>query len=95
MLPLLENAGNGNGPTVFRPQPAVPGGQQFFTLFVWGDFDGATVTIEVSPGGSAPWFDSGVVITAAQAINIEFKARKIRGVVTGGGGTVSISADMV
>ena len=59
------------------------------------DLNGATVTIEVSPGGIAPWFDSGVVITAAQAINIEFKARKIRAVVSGGGGTVSISADMV
>ena len=94
-MDLLSNAGNGNGPTVLRPQPAGPEGQQFFTLFVWGTFDGATVTLEVSPGGDAPWFDSGVEITAAQAINVEFKARKLRAVVSGGGGSVSISAAVV
>jgi hypothetical protein len=83
---LLSAAGEGNGPAVRRPQSATPSSEQFFTFFVWGTFGGATVTLEISPSGesSAPWFDTGLSVTEAGAVNVEFRAERVRAVVTGG-----------
>ena len=83
---LLDAAGAGNGPTINRPQSATPNAEQFFTFFVWGTFNGATVKLEIAPvgGNDPPWFDSGLEITAAGAVNVEFRAQKVRAVVVGG-----------
>lgn len=59
---------------------------QLYTLFVWGTFGGAIVTLEISFDG-VEWFAvSGVNITAKTALNVEFRARFVRAVVTGGAG---------
>ena len=83
---LLNAATTGNGPTVKRPQSATPDAEQFFTFFVWGTFNGATVRLEISPtpGGDSPWFDSGLEVDAAGVVNIEFRAQKVRAVIVGG-----------
>jgi hypothetical protein len=57
-----------------------------YTLFVWGTFGGATVTLEISFDG-VEWFAvSGVSVTAKSALNVEFRARFVRAVITGGAG---------
>lgn len=94
MTVLLENASTGNGPTNRVPQHARPESEQFFTLYVWGTFNGATVRLEIAPNSSSTWFDSGLALTEQTAVNIEFKARRIRCVVDGGS-SPSISAEIL
>jgi hypothetical protein len=91
---LLTAAGIGNGPTLQRNPRPTPNAEQFLTLYVWGTFSGSTVRVEVSPGGDAPWFDTGLEITEATAVNLEFRSLTIRGVVDGGS-TPSINAEIV
>lgn len=82
-MQLLSGAASGTGAAVRVQKTPTPDAEQFFTLYVWGTFGGATVTLEISPGDGA-WFDSGLTVTEAQAVNVEFKARSVRAVVTGG-----------
>ena len=81
---LLTAAGNGNGTAV----PIRGWGNRelshLYTLFVWGEFGGGTVTLEISPDGTN-WFEvSDVALTAAGCINVEFRAPHVRAVVSGG-----------
>jgi len=56
------------------------------TVFCWGTFGGATVTLEISLDNTV-WFPvTGVSFTAKGAVNIEARARYIRGVVGAGTG---------
>jgi hypothetical protein len=91
---LLTAATTGNGPTLRRIPHPTPDAEQFLTLYVWGTFNGAVVRIEVSPGSDAPWFDTGLEITEATAVNLEFRSRNIRGIVDGGS-SPSINAELV
>lgn len=93
-MDLLNNAGAGNGETVVLSPGASPEAERFRTLYVWGTFGGASVTVEVSPGNGAPWFDSGLVITEATVVNLELRAYRARAIVTGGSGP-SISARLM
>lgn len=93
MTVLLQAASTGNGPAVRKPQMATPSSEQFFTLFVWGTFNGATVRLEIALSGAGPWFDSGLEVTEASAVNVEFKAQWVRAVVDGGS-SPSINASL-
>jgi len=90
-MQLLNSAGNGNGNTVLIERLFDRSKDQFFTCFVSGTFDGGTVTLEISPNGGTTWFQTGVSLTAAGAQNVEFRANAVRGVVSGGGASVSIN----
>lgn len=92
---LLTNAGNGNGVRINLAQAPSPTSQQFRTLYVWGTFDGATVTLEFSPTNTGPWFDSGIEVTDTQAVNVECRAHDVRAVVIGGGAGTSITAELL
>ncbi len=83
---LLTADGNGNGSAVDLSGP-----RKHFTLYIWGTFDDATVKLQVTPDNTN-WFDAeDSSVTAARARNVEFSAYSVRGVVSGGGGSVSIS----
>ena len=83
---LLTAAANGNGATTEIKQWGNRELVRLFTLFVFGTFGGATVTLQISPNGT-DWFTvSGVSITSASAINVEFRAPYVRAVVSGGTG---------
>lgn len=85
---LLENAGNVTGQPVAMPIDDLRIG----TLYVWGTFGGATVTLECSPdppelaAGDSEWFPvpDADAITTKTVINVQFRARKLRGVVASG-----------
>lgn len=83
-MQLLTAAGNGDGTAVDNRQ-LNRRDSSFFTLFVWGTFGGSTVKLQISPDGTN-WFDvSGAdAITAAGALNVEFRAKQVRGSVSGG-----------
>ena len=54
------------------------------TLFVWGTHGAGTTKLQMSPD-NVNWFDvTGASFTANGAINVEFRARWIRAVVSGG-----------
>lgn len=80
-------AGTGDSLEVTRPD-------QFFTFYAYGEFDGATVRLEVSPYGGV-WFDVGILLDAPGAQNVEFRAKAVRAVVEGGGGSVAVSAHLM
>lgn len=67
------------------------------TVFVWGTFDGATVTIEISPDG-VEWFDAPnsdgdpLEFTAKGVENIDVQCAYIRAVVTNAGASTEVSA---
>lgn len=56
-----------------------------YTCYIYGTFNGASVTLEVSPDG-VEWFDvpGAEAITSKLAINLEFNAAFIRCTVAGG-----------
>lgn len=88
---LLTAAGNGNGVTTeFNT-----GGKRHDNLrsiYCFGTFDGATVTVEVSPDNGTTWFAIDLVsFTAKGSMNMEARATDIRGVVAGGGGSEAIN----
>lgn len=91
---LLEDADNGNGSPFQLRHGQNQHLDQLKTLYVWGDFDGAAVTLEISPNpDDFPWFPvTGVSITTDAAVNVEFRANFVRAVVSGGGGAESLNA---
>lgn len=83
---LLSDASAGNGSSFEIREWGNRHISHLYTLFVWGTFGGATVTLQISPDG-VEWFDvSGVSVTAKGALNVEFRARFVRAVITGGAG---------
>jgi len=83
-MKILDSAGNGNGDSYELLTGGRMPKENIRTVYCWGTFGGATVTVEVSPDGSN-WFSvTGLSFTSADAINMEVRARYVRGVVTGG-----------
>lgn len=90
MITLLSGAtANGPGPELGFVQPQL---QKRKTLQIWGTFDGATITIEVSPDG-VQWnpLPDGA-FTAADVKDLKVSASKVRAVVSGAGASTSVSA---
>lgn len=91
---LLTAAGNGNGTALELKSWGSRELSRLYTLFVYGTFDGATVTFQISPDNSN-WFTvTGISITAAAAVNAEFRAQYARCVVSGGGAGVAVDAQL-
>lgn len=84
---LLTNSGAGAGASFEIREWGNRHISHLYTLFVWGTMGGATVTLEISPD-NVVWFPvSGVSVTAdLTALNVEFRARYVRAVITGGAG---------
>lgn len=94
-MKLLNNAGNGNGTTYAIPESGNRNKEAIRTLFVYGTFDGATVKLQASSDEGSNWIDvPDASFTAAGAVNIVGHLPHVRGVVTGGGGSVSIDMDI-
>jgi len=90
-MKLLTSGGNGSGAEFINPFKS-----QFYTFFADGTFAGATVGLEISPDATGSrWFNTGIALTSAGAQNAEFRAERIRAVVTGGAGGVSINVDLL
>ena len=84
-MQILQNAGAGNGTAYDLHTGGRTPKENIRTVYCWGTFNGATVTVEVSPDGGATWFAvSGLSFTSQDAINMEVRASQVRGVVTGG-----------
>ena len=96
-MQLLSGAGAGNGSPHEIKQPYNREISQLKTWFVWGTFGGATVTLEISPNTEDPpveWFSvPNASLTARGVMNVEFRAKWVRAVVTGGAGQ-SINAEL-
>lgn len=85
-MQLLTNAGVGEtGDTVEIHMPGRGEISRLLTLFVWGTFDGTTVTLQISPDGSE-WFDvtDASSITSKIALNVQFRCKYVRAITTGG-----------
>jgi len=83
---ILSGANNGNGASFELKTGGKRDKENIRTVYCWGTFGGATVTAEISIDGTE-WFSvTGVSFTVKGAVNIEARARYIRGVVTGGTG---------
>lgn len=73
-----------------------PNRNQYYTYYVDGTFNGATVGLDVSPDRTgARWFNTGVAMTVAGVVNTEFQAARFRGTITTPGGSTSINADIL
>jgi hypothetical protein len=93
---LLQNSGNATGTAIQIRGGANRNLDQLHTVFIDGTFDGGAATLEIAMEEAGPWFAvPGFSITTKAVMNVEFKAYWVRGVVAGGGGTVSIDMDML
>jgi len=83
---ILTAAGNGNGSSFELNTGGSRNKENLRTVFCWGTFGGATVTVEISIDGTN-WFEvSNISFTLKGAVNMEARAVYVRGVVTGGSG---------
>lgn len=81
---LLTAAAAGNGASL-QVRPIGNKYNYLYTLYVYGTFDGATFTLEISPDNGTTWFTvPNTSVTAKSVLNVEFKSTHVRGVVTGG-----------
>lgn len=95
-MQLLNNSGNATGAAVpLRANSRAE--SQLYTLYVWGTFDGGAVTLQISPhetGDAAEdWFTiTGLSVTTQEAVNVEFRAARVRAVAAGGGAGIAVDA---
>lgn len=86
-MKLFTGAGGAaTGPAVAIREGLNRNKHQLYTMYVWGTFGGATVTLQISPD-NVNWFGTNVAITAQGATNVEFRANFVRAVSTGGAGS--------
>ncbi|HAN97015.1 MAG TPA: hypothetical protein DCQ98_06075 [Planctomycetaceae bacterium] len=73
------------------------------SLFVRGTWDGATAKLQASPDGGTTWIDvptdaansSPLALTANGIANFQLGPCKLRGAISGAGGSTSLTADVV
>jgi len=89
-MKILEAAANGNGASFELKTGGKNPKENLRTVYCSGTFNGATVTVEISLDGTV-WFEvANISFTSLGATNMEARARYVRGVVTGGGGSEAI-----
>lgn len=67
-----------------------------FTVYFWGTWDSATAKIQISPDGGTNWFDvPNTSVTADTVMNVEIRASHVRAVLSGGGGSMSLSVRLM
>lgn len=85
-MDLLTAAGNGNGGAVTLGMS----GEHWLTAF--GTFDSATAKLQWSPDAGTTWIDiEDASFTANGVVRLLLANGSVRGVVSGGGGSVSVS----
>jgi len=86
---LLENASSTPSTNIFW------GGQG--TLYVWGTWDGATVTLQASPDNGTTWIDlEDATFTQNTVTNITLHTmNQIRASISGAGGSTSLNAKIL
>ena len=92
MSALLFNARttDGNSDPYEIPARKV-GASRIFTVHVFGTFNGATVTLEVSYDGSTYIAIPSASWTSASVQNLDIRTRYIRAVIASAGGSTSLS----
>lgn len=85
-MQILTAAGNGNGSSFDLKTGGKSNKENLRTIFCWGTFGGATVTIEISIDGTNWFAVPSISFTALGTVNMEARAVYVRGVVTGGTG---------
>ena len=85
-MKLLTAADNGTGSAVQKGQWGNREVDQLTTIYIYGTFGGATVTVEISHDGTN-WFNTGIAATAKGVFNLEFRAQYMRAIVAGGTGS--------
>ncbi len=84
-MKILENAGNGTGSAYELRAGGRMVKENVRSIYAYGTWDGAAVTIEVSPDGGTTWIEiPSLSFTADSVYNIEARASHIRAVVAGG-----------
>lgn len=85
-MKILDSANNGNGDSFLLKTGGTRDKENLRTVFCWGTFGGATVTVEISLDDTN-WFPvASISFTSAGAVNMEARAVYVRGVVAGGTG---------
>lgn len=88
MLTLLSAAANGNGTSTLFSN----GGDDAVWLVAYGTWGGATAKLQWSPDLGTTWIDvTDASFTANGLVRLFLCAGYVRGVVSGGGGTESIT----
>ncbi len=91
---LFENqTTNVTGSAVNVPV-SVQGGFLHRTIYITGTLDGATFKLQASPDGSV-WVnvpDTDAVLPSP--VNVIIRAKQLRGVLTGGGGSLSVTVKL-
>lgn len=94
-MKILDGASNGNGSTFDLNTGGRTPKENIRTVYAWGTWNTATAKVQVSLD-DVTWFDvTGLSFTADGAINMEVRARYVRGVVSGGGGSESINMSVI
>jgi len=88
LLNARTTSGNGTAITLKRPLNVPREG----SIFIFGTFDGCTVTLQDSMDGTE-WFDlpSGA-FTVKSRVNLQTHAKQLRAVVSSAGASTSVSA---
>lgn len=92
---ILSGASNGTGTAVQFKGAGNRHKESVLTLYVFGTWDGATAKLQVSPDNSN-WLDvtGADAFTADDVVNINGHFHYMRGVVSGGGGSESITMEI-
>lgn len=93
MTLLIEDSDDATGAAFPVPAPGHLYKSHLRTLYVWGTFDSANVALEITHDGSE-WFPvpNADTITVKTVINVEFRAKQVRVVISGSTTLASISA---
>lgn len=95
-IDLGTGLANGTATAVVIPRFAHIIESHLRTLYIYGTFDSADVTLEISPDNSN-WFAVANVtaLTVKTTLNVEFRASHVRVVVANGLGSESISVRLI
>ena len=93
---ILTAQANGNGTTITNDESWNSLHESHLrTLYIYGTFNTGNAELQISFDGTT-WFTvTNTNVTVATAINVEFRAPFMRGVVAGGGGSESINMKLL
>lgn len=95
-IDLASGQANGTADAVEMPRFAHLQESHLRTLYIYGTFDSADVTLEISPDNSNFFAVANVTaIVVKTAINVEFRGSHVQIVVANGLGSESISVRLI
>jgi hypothetical protein len=95
-IALITNSADATGSSIQVPRYNHAHESHLRTILAWGTWDTANLAIQISADGTN-WIpiSNADTITADTAVNIEFRAPYVRAVITGSGGSTSVTAKMI